>query len=663
MAMPPRELVRQSWEHFLSTGDIVEAGVGPPILRSWRRSAAAGIDPWQPNDPSMSLPIDATQQFLIGLARPCMEDLYRLFEGSGFAVLLTDAALTLIEVIGDSEIVEALQCRGLGHGMSWQEERIGTMGVNLALHEAQPCQTCGPEHFRVCHHLFACSAAPLFDVAGQVIGVLGVIGGQASAHPHTLGMVIAATQAIHSQLRNNLLLAQANDHLVELNVVIEAISEGLIFIDPHSRLSKINSRAGQILGLSLRSAVGRLLDDVIEIPIALRAALDRRREIIDQELLFATKKGSVAVLCSMRPVWDRGRRYIGTLIMLRPPAHVQRLVQRMGGAQARFTFADIVDASPAMQVAVRQARIAANSRAPILISGEPGVGKERFAHAIHMASTRAGGPFVVINCAETPRSLLMGELLGYEGEQDAEQGPATPGQPGKMELAQGGTLLLEEISALTLELQTSLLRAIETKHLIRVGGRRVVPIDVRLIATTRHDMACDVAEGRFRADLFQRLYALTIDIPPLRERGDDVLLLIDQMMVALHHRTGKHTLLAPDALLALRAYRWPGNVRELETTLERLFHTTEKSILSLLDLPSLITREVSRISEAQPAPLSRLYDRHAIAERDAILHAGRESVGHLGHTAERLGISRATLWRKMKLYGISKEHFWSSSLH
>jgi transcriptional activator for dhaKLM operon len=588
-----------------------------------------------------------------------MEDLYQFMEGSGFAVLLADASLTLIEVIGDVEMLEAVESLGLGRGASWREEYVGSMALNLALHEALPWQTHGAEHFCACYHQFACSAAPLFDVAGQAMGVLGVLGRSIAAHAHTLGMVIAATQALHAQVRNNLLLAETNDHLAELNAAIEAMSEGLIFLDAQGRLSKINSRAGQMLGLSPRSAAGRPLDELLELPAGLRPALEQRSALNDQEMLFAGRKGPVAALCNVRPLWDRGRRYLGTMITLRPPESVQRLVQQVFGAQARFRFADIVGESPPMQAAVRHARIAANSQAPVLLHGEAGVGKELFAHAIHNASTRAEGPFVVLNCAAVPRALLMGELLGFEGGQASR----AEGRPGRLELAQGGTLLIEEIGALTVEAQTSLLRVLETQNLIRIGGQRIVPVDARIVATSSVDLERDVGEGRFRAELFYRLSVLTISIPPLRARGDDVLLLLDQVLTAMNRRMGKQVLFAPDALAALRAYPWPGNVRELEATLERLLHMTEKSVLTLADLPPIVAQALPPGGGISAMPMPRLYDRHAAAEREAIMRAGRESAGHLGHAAERLGISRATLWRKMKLYGLTKEHFWPQSLN
>lgn len=657
MTIASDEIALRAWDAFQRDGRCDEAIIAPPIVRSWQRCAAVPLNPYRTGAPaSPARPtLDAAQEALVTLARPYMEDLYQFVEGSGFAVLLADASPTVVEVIGDAPMVAALRAQGMLRGASLREDQIGTLALNLALHEALPWQTRGAEHFCACYHELACSAAPIFDVGGQAMGAIGVIGLAAAAHAHTLGMAIAVAQAIQAQLRNNMLLAETNDHLAELNAAIEAMSEGLILLDAHGRLSKINSRAGQMLGLTPRSVAGRLLDELIEMPTALADALERRRDITDQELLFPGRKGAVAALCSLRPVWDRSRRYLGALITLRPADSVQRLVQRVVGAQARFSFADIIGESAAMQGAVRHARVAANSPAPVLLLGEPGVGKELIAHAIHNASSRAHEPFVLLNCAAVPRALLMGELLGYEGSQS---GPSE-GRPGKIELAHGGTLMLEDVGSLSVEAQTSLLRVIETQHLIRLGGQRVVSVDVRIIATSNADLERAVADGRFRPELFYRLSVLTIEIPPLRVRGDDVLLLLDQILAVMARRIGRQVLFAPEALSAMRAYSWPGNVRELEAVLERLTHLTEKSVLTLADLPPMLAQTAP--APAMPAtPAERLYDRQAMAEREAIVRAGRESAGHLGHIAERLGISRATLWRKMKLYGLTKEHFWQT---
>jgi transcriptional activator for dhaKLM operon len=274
-----------------------------------------------------------------------------------------------------------------------------------------------------------------------------------------------------------------------------------------------------------------------------------------------------------------------------------------------------------------------------------------FAQAIHNASSRARGPFVRVNCAAVPRTLLASELFGVEGD---SRSSGRPGRPGKIELAYGGLLYLEEVGLLPFELQTSLLRAIEMRRIIRTGGLQPLPIDVRLIVTGA-DLDRQVQEGRFRADLAARLSAFSVDIPPLRSRGDDLLLLINHLLLLMSDRIGRQVAFSPDALQAMRAYPWPGNVRELELTIERVLHSTEKSVIGLEDLPPAIIHVAAPMETPQSTSLD---DNNKLSEREAILRAGHQTAGHLGRTAELLGISRATLWRKMVRHGITKADFW-----
>lgn len=624
----------------------------PPILRSWQRCRTRGLLEGTTLPPAAK-PIDAAQHQLLGLARSSIEDLYQLLERPGFAVLLADADAVVLDLEGDPAVVATAHGCGLTPPVDLTEEHAGTNAIDLALREAQPIQTSGTEHYSAQLRPLAMAAAPLFTVAGQPLGALAIITLAEAAHPHTLGLAIAAAQALHNQLRAEQLLAEANDQLDELYATLETMSEGLIFIGPGGEIRRINSRAAELLGVSVRAVSGRLLDQALIPPQLLRLTLERREELSEQELLWQGRQTPIAAICSVRPVWNRGQRYLGALITLRPTQSIHQLVQRVVGAQATFTFRDIIGQSPPMLNALHQAHMAANSSNCVLLRGEPGVGKEVFAQAIHNASARSSNPFVRLNCAAVPRPLLSSELFGIESDpQRIDQ----PGRPGKIELAQGGVLFLEEVGVLPFELQTALLRAIEMKRIIRPGGARPLPIDVRIIATGSPDLERQVQEGRFRADLMARLNAYTVDIPPLRARNDDLLILTGHMLLMLGERLGRQVALAPDALQALRAYPWPGNVRELEVTLERILQSSEKNVLTLDDLPAAI---VQRAAPLDPPPTPVLITSRELTERDAIVRAGRQATGHLGHTAELLGISRATLWRKMMRYGISKADFWS----
>ncbi len=622
----------------------------PPIQRSWQRCALRGQS--HAGGPAPAAAPGAAAGRLLDLARSSIEDLHQLIERPGFAVFLADAQAVTIHMEGDPEVLALASSCGLRPQVHLSEEQAGSNAVDLALREALPIQTVGVEHYSAQLRPLAIAAAPIFDVDGQPLGALAILTAAESAHLHTLGLAIATAQALHNQLRADKLLADANDQLAELYATLETISDGLIFIGPGDEIRRINSRAAELLGLSARAVAGRPFEQALALPDMVRQALHDRTELLEQELLWQGRRAAMAVLCSVRPVWNREQRYLGALITTRPAQSVHQLVQRVVGAQAQFTFHDIIGQSQAVLQALHQAHMAAGASGSVILNGEPGVGKEIFAQAIHNASSRARGPFVRLNCAAVPRTLLASELFGVEG---GSRSGDRPGRPGKLELAYGGLLYLEEAGVLPFELQTGLLRAIEMKRIIRTGGLQPLPIDVRIIVT---DAGLErlVYEGRFRADLAARLSAFSVDIPPLRDRGDDLLLLINHLLLLLSDRIGRQVVFAPDALQAMRAYPWPGNVRELELTIERVLHSSEKSVIGLEDLPPAIVHVAAPL--AQPHSPS-LDDSNRLSEREAILRAGHQTAGHLGRTAELLGISRATLWRKMVRYGISKADFWS----
>ncbi|MEI7643116.1 MAG: sigma 54-interacting transcriptional regulator [Chloroflexales bacterium] len=624
----------------------------PPIQRSWQRCFERGQRTTD-GPVAVNLP-NGPSSHLLSVARSSIEDLYQLIERPGFAVALADAQAVLMHLEGDPAVVTLARSCGLVPPVDISEARTGCNAVDLALREALPFQTVGVEHYSAQLRPLAIAAAPIFDVDGRPLGALAILTAAEGAHIHTLGLAIATAQALHNQLRADQLLADANDQLAELYATLETMSEGLIFIGPGNEIRRINSRAAEILGVSARTVAGRPFAQALALPEMVRQALHEHAELVEYELLWHGRKVALPALCSVRPVWTRARRYLGTLITIRPAQSVHQLVQRVVGAQAQFTFHDIIGQSPAILQALHQAHMAAGASGAVMLSGEPGVGKEIFAQAIHNASSRARGPFVRLNCATVPRTLLGSELFGVEG------GPRSsdrPGRPGKIELAYGGLLYLEEVGVLSSELQTGLLRAIEMKRIIRTGGVQPLPIDVRIIVTCA-DLDRQVQEGRFRADLAARLSAFSVEIPPLRARGDDLLLLINHLLLLLSDRLGRQVAFAPDALQAMRAYPWPGNVRELELTIERVLHSGEKSVIDLEDLPPAIVHVAAPMRTPDSPSLD---DSNRLSEREAILRAGHQSVGHLGRTADLLGISRATLWRKMVRYGITKADFWPAA--
>lgn len=629
-----------------TSGRQHQTAVPPIIQRSWQRCRALGLLPetWLGGAPQSNLRPGSS---VLTPLMPILEDIYEFLEHSWSALLLADENACIIEMLGNNEALVTLEHLGLHRMRSWQESRIGTNALALALHDSHPIATVGREHYCTRLHPFAIAGAPLFGPEGQALGGVALVTPANSYHAQALGMIAAAAQSIHTRLHMDRLLTEANAHLTELNAALETMSEGLLLINHEGRIVHLNQRIEQLFGLSVRSVAGRNLNDVLTLPPVLERALQQRTALSEQEMLFPTQHGTLAVVCSLKSIHQQNGSYFGALLMLHPPERVRSLVHQMVGAQAQISFRDIVGESSAVQIALRQARVAANGAANVLLVGEHGTGKELLARAIHQSSLRAGGPFVTLNCATIPRTLIGSELFGFESSSEG----LLRGRPGKLELAHGGTLLLKAIEALPMEHQSALLRALDTRASIRSGGRRVVPLDVRVIATTTRGLS--IAEGRFRPDLAASLSGFTIELPPLRARGYDVLLLIEHVLDSLNRRLGKQLVLSPAALQAMMTYAWPGNIRELEADLEQIAHATEQSVVQLADLPASI-RVTADLDQPLGGQLNRQYD---YIERETILRAGRAVGGHLGRTAQQLGISRSTLWRKMREHGLSRIDF------
>jgi transcriptional activator for dhaKLM operon len=453
------------------------------------------------------------------------------------------------------------------------------------------------------------------------------------------------------------LFVELNTQRTQLSAIVEAISDGLIVCDQVGLVVQMNARAAQILGVKRETAVGRPLSASVELPPVVVEAMRQCATLTDAEVGFQVQGVQVGCLISLIPIqWpiDRVNNFEGSILTLRRLDQVHRLVQRMVGARSNFTFASIIGSSHAINQVRRQAQAAARSSAPVLIVGESGVGKGVLARVIHNESARADGPFVTVNCRVLPRDLIVGEFLGYEI--GAFHGNGLQGQPGKFELAHGGTLHLEEIEALPLDMQTALLRVIETGEVMRLGGHRVTCIDVRLIATTSLNLERLVLRGDFRADLYYALNRMTIRLAPLRERTVDLPLLIRDVLERIHRQTGRSISISYDAQHMMRRYPWPGNVRELENVLERAASLSDSGMIEVWHLPDAIR---GRPSETDPGCDQHVPALHE-AEYDAIVCAARACQGNATRMAQMLGIGRTTLWRKLKAANISLDDFKSS---
>jgi transcriptional regulator with PAS, ATPase and Fis domain len=420
----------------------------------------------------------------------------------------------------------------------------------------------------------------------------------------------------------------------ERAAILDSLSEGVVAVSAGA-VRAMNAAAARLLGLSSKEALGR---PVGEISPDLARLIDFG-ERLDEELVRVGEKG---LLVNVRPIRDESGALV-VVASLTERAGAERQTRRLADPDAHFTFDSIVGRSAAIVRVEELGRIAAQSNSSLLIEGESGVGKEVLAQAVHNGGPRRGKPFLAINCAALPRELVEGELFGYEP--GAFTGAVSRGRLGKFEFAQGGSLLLDDVGEMPLEMQTKLLRVLQERKVVRLGGSRSHPVDVRIIATSNRPLAEAVQSGSFRSDLYYRLNVLRIVIPPLRERREELQVLAEHFLKKSASAHGlKLQSLGPDAVCGLESYSWPGNIRELENWIEREVHFAPPKATSLERLT------YPPGGEGLPAPVQV----RPLRETEKALYAAAiaAAAGNLSRAAKALGISRGKLYRKLREFGV-----------
>lgn len=641
------------WQTFMEGGAISrrqKSLCDPTVLQSWRRCLPR-LNPHTP--PRIPLIRDnalqsvlRTQSDLITIGTPAIEDIHQFIEGSQCAILLSDGSGCILGIGGDKKAIDRVNSLGLGLGAYWSEGQVGTTAFGMVLINAMPALVVGAEHYNRIFHALSSSAAPIHDVRGRIVGTIGLIGPVENVSSHTLALAMSAARAISNQMQADWSLEEANHRLLEVNTVMGAVTEGVIAWNADGAINHVNAKAGEMLKINPASVLGLPISRLLELPKVIQDTVDGGGELQNVEVNLHLKEHTVRSLVSLRPIIDGSSQVMGYIALLRPIEQVRKLVQQQAGAHALITIDDVYGESDAMRSVLRQIRIAAKGLAPVLLHGEGGVGKNHVAQAIHNDGSRAGKPFLAINCRAIPHELMANELLGEENDARI--------RPSKFELAEGGTLLLDQIESLSLEMQAALLQLIETGHIMRLGGIQPIAVDVRIIAATTENLEQLVTDGGFLSHLYYRFGVFNITIPPLRQRAEDLPLLAERFLARITKRESRATWIDDEALAIMRRYPWPGNVRELESVLERALHQSQDDIIRAQNLPDVVRQgRVMTAQSVRPQPLLSMTD----AEREAIIRAGWACRGRVGEMAKDLQISRTTLWRKMKRHNITPDQF------
>ncbi len=652
--------IHSEWLSFNSGREHEIQFIRPQIIESWRRCCREGVNP-HGTDPHSCL--DASnldnlrirKESLIQVAKPFMANLYEIVKGSGFVVVLTDENGFIMEMLSDRNTLQNPMTSDFLPGASWHERDAGTNAIGTALALGDSIQVSGAEHFCEKHHCLTCSSAPIFDPDHNIIGVLDMSGASHASHLHTLGMVVAAAEAIMAQLRiqrQNRELAVVNNRL---SIFFNAVSDGVLIVDKQEVVIEMNPAARSMLGKSAQNVIGKPARQLLESRSSSNEkSLSVSAPFYDIETMLYTNDGVCHCLTSGEPVVNEMGEITGGIIILRPIKHVQKLVNRFSGYHATFQFSDIIGESVEIREAIRLASLSSTTASNVLLQGESGTGKEIFAQSIHNKGALCNGPFVALNCGAIPRELIGSELFGYE--EGAFSGAKRGGKPGKFELAAGGTLFLDEIGDMPLEHQIALLRVIQEKKMARIGGDKMIQVNVRLICATNKNLLQEVSKGTFRQDLFYRLNVMQITIPPLRSRAGDIPLLFSHFLDKLGRDWGCKFDVELDVFDYLMQYDWPGNVRELQNVVERAASLSENGVITVRQLPTEFYSPFASSPVMQPSKCYESREQRQKVLKDAekirLVNLLNIHAGNISRVAKELGLSRKTVYSKMRLYAI-----------
>ena len=637
-------------EEFDANDDVAGTDL---IRRSWRRCVNDyGLDPAKAPAarivPSQQLREHREQiEEFLRVARAGMEQMYKRISGSDYVLLLSDAEGITVDYIGHDWAASQLKAAGLYLGAEWSETYAGTCAVGTCLIEKQPITCHQGEHFGASHIGLTCTSAPLFDPEGKFLAVLDMSALRSPREKASQMLAVHLTSMYAQMIEDaNFLRHFRNDWILRLGSTWELVDvsgDAMLAFNEDGLIVGANTGARKLFG-SIRGAsdfnapVGRKLEDlfgksVSDIWRVARSSYGGERSLITSEL---SRSFYISVMhpqrcSSSRPV------YTSTTLGEYPA------LDRLAGED------------PQMQRLLDQSKRLVNRRLNILIHGETGTGKEVLAKALHESSIRAKEPFIAVNCAAIPESLIESELFGYAA--GTFTGARNKGMKGLILQSNGGTLFLDEIGDMPLHLQTRLLRVLSEREVLPLGAEKAIPIDLTVIAASHRDLRNLISEGKFREDLYYRLCGATLHLPPLRDRADRQYLIekiLDEEATALQ-ANGR---LSEQVLRLLLRFPWPGNVRQLRNVLRYALALADGDEIMTEHLPKELTEAnapgATVLLPAASPSTADFYSGAPIIESEGarLLRSLRHNKWNVTAVSAELNICRATVYRQMKKFGI-----------
>lgn len=647
--------LKQTWKNYL-TGDGPTDYVRPEVLRAWERCKKLNTDPYITIPKRLTDTNEINERIkknekLLKVSQPAIKHLYNFIAGSKLFVSISDIDGYLLLVYYDDENVQPQG--GLLH-TSWSEKNMGNNPIGTSIVENRSLFVIGYEHYCIYPHHYTGAGSPIHDPEGNIIGAISITGITEIAHHHTLGMVVMTAYAIERELKIQETLNNIDTAYNHRNTIIDSISEGLLVIDSDNKITFANKVFREMFTVYNESIMDKSVLSLFSDPI-LVDIIKAKTTLTDYVTDIRVGNLSLPCTVSYSPIKDKYSK--DSILIINELSKVKKLAKKFSENKASITFNDVIGRNKNFINQVEMAKSLALTDSNILLLGESGTGKDVFAQAIHNYSSRRNGPFIPVNCGAISKELITSELFGYvEG---AFTGAKKGGNIGKFELANGGTLFLDEIGEMPLDLQATLLRAIETRVINRVGGRDYIQVNVRIIAATNKHLSTEVKLNNFRQDLYYRLNILSINLIPLRDRKEDIKYLTEYFLNKLSIKYGKVVNnVTSDTWKLLMDYEWPGNIRELQNAIERAVALTRDNTimpeyfnLEMLDKSTHLS-EVS-IENINHEEINTKYNqKFSLDDIEQLNKLLEDYKWNITKMSAALGVSRTTIYRKMKKFGL-----------
>lgn len=670
-------------EDFFLAGKIPESGVPVEIMRSWARCREGGLNHAEasslgPANRSMLAESRDRSAELLSHASGIMEHVFAQIRNSGSMVILSDTEGMIIHSLGDPAFVDRASRVALQPGASWNERLRGTNAIGTALADLVAVDVSGPEHYCECNGFLTCSAVPVFDVDGRVAGVLDISGDYRNPQRHTLGLVKLSVQLLEKRLFEQRFANRMQVAFHARPEYIGSLQEAIVAIDEQGEVLGANQVAREwfasmgkgakllSFGNLLKGGFGAFADRSGSSAGSAKGL--RKLDLREGGEIYAQLRGLRRVSVPKSETrFDASPR-----AEIRETASAVTQAPPCAKSGSGVTLECLDTGDERLHLALDRARRVAGRGIPLLIQGESGVGKELFAQAFHNSGPRVDGPFVALNCAAIPETLIESELFGYVG--GAFTGARREGSIGRIQQADGGTLFLDEIGDMPLGMQARLLRVLQERRVTPVGSLKSIPVDISLVCATHRNLREAVADGVFREDLYYRVNGLSVTLPALRERTDMRQLVANVLAVECEEIGLSNMAISEQVMGFFAQYAWPGNIRQLQNVIRlalALLDPDEREIQAV-HLPDELFGEEAMANDnevpprraSSPPTLASAGSPAVTGEDDTGIALGhgqrldeielnvirsvlRETGGNLSAAARKLGVSRNTLYRKL----------------